>query len=66
MKRSIERPNLALTVNFVLSTIVFDQNMEPDQESQFFNLQLTVQKLEEELLLYRNGTTTQELMEFIS
>ena len=40
--------------------------MEPDQESQFFNLQLTVQKLEEELLLYRNGTTTQELMEFIS
>jgi len=35
-------------------------------ESQFFNLQLTVQKLEEELVLYRNGTTSQELMDYIA
>jgi hypothetical protein len=66
MKRSLERPNLALTVIIRLSARCSTILMEPDQESQFFNLQLTVQKLEEELLLYRNGTTTQELMEFIS
>mmetsp|Transcript_9063 Transcript_9063/g.12403 ORF Transcript_9063/g.12403 Transcript_9063/m.12403 type:complete len:439 (+) Transcript_9063:18-1334(+) len=35
-------------------------------ESQFFNLQLTVQKLEEELVLYRNGTTSQELMDYLA
>ena len=37
-----------------------------DLENQVFNLQLTIQKLEEELILYRNGTTTQELMDFIA
>ena len=31
-----------------------------------FNLQLTIQKLEEELSLYRNGTNGQELMEYIN
>lgn len=31
-----------------------------------FNLQLTVQKLEEELSLYRNGTTCGELLEIIN
>jgi chromosome segregation ATPase len=31
----------------------------------YFNLQLTIQKLEEELSLYRNGTTGQELLDLI-
>ena len=31
----------------------------------YFNLQLTIQKLEEELSLYRNGTTGPELLELI-
>lgn len=35
------------------------------QEEKIFNLQLIVQKLEEELLLYRNGTTATELLELI-
>lgn len=35
------------------------------QEEKVFNLQLIVQKLEEELLLYRNGTTATELLELI-
>ena len=30
-----------------------------------FNLQLTIQKLEEELTYRRNGTTTEDLLEFI-
>ncbi len=34
-------------------------------EEKIFNLQLIVQKLEEELLLYRNGTTATELLELI-
>ena len=34
-------------------------------EDKQFNLQLTIQKLEEELSLYRNGTTGAELMELI-
>lgn len=36
--------------------------MESDR---YFNLQLTIQKLEEELALYRNGTTGQELLDLI-
>ena len=36
-----------------------------DQEK-IFNLQLVIQKLEEELTLYRNGTSGQELLEYIS
>jgi chromosome segregation ATPase len=35
------------------------------QEEKIFNLQLTIQKLEEELQLYRNGTSAAELMELI-
>lgn len=35
----------------------------PDEK--VFNLQLIIQKLEEELLLYRNGTTATELLELI-
>jgi chromosome segregation ATPase len=37
-------------------------NMETDR---YFNLQLTIQKLEEELSLYRNGTTGSELLDLI-
>lgn len=36
------------------------------QEERVFNLQLIIQKLEEELSLYRNGTTAAELMELIN
>lgn len=36
--------------------------MEADK---VFNLQLTIRKLEEELFLYRNGTTSQELFELL-
>lgn len=36
------------------------------QEDKMFNLQLIIQKLEEELSLYRNGTTATELLELIS
>jgi len=36
------------------------------QEEKLFNLQLIIQKLEEELSLYRNGTTAAELMELIN
>ena len=36
------------------------------EHDRLFNLQLTIQKLEEELSLYRNGTTSQQLIEFIS
>ncbi len=36
------------------------------QEEKIFNLQLIIQKLEEELSLYRNGTTATELLELIN
>ena len=36
------------------------------EKDKLFNLQLTVQKLEEELSLYRNGTTCGELLEIIN
>ena len=35
-----------------------------DQE-RVFNLQLTIQRLEEELSLYRNGTTSEQLFELM-
>ena len=39
--------------------------MEDQQQEKLFNLQLLVQKLEEELKLYRNGTTTEFVTEII-
>ena len=39
--------------------------MEDQQHEKLFNLQLLVQKLEEELKLYRNGTTTEFVTEVI-
>lgn len=40
-------------------------NQHYNQEEKVFNLQLIIQKQEEELRLYRNGTTAQELLELI-
>ena len=37
-----------------------------DRDDKIFNLQLTIQKLEEELTLYRNGTSGQQLLELIA
>lgn len=42
----------------------FDSSQSPSSEK-IFNLQLTIHKLEEELLMYRNGTTSSELFELI-
>ena len=39
--------------------------MTDQQQEKIFNLQLIVQKLEEELKLYRNGTTTEFVTEII-
>ena len=36
-----------------------------EQQDKYFNLQLTVQRLEEELSLYRNGTTSEQLFDLI-
>jgi chromosome segregation ATPase len=38
---------------------------DSERREKFFNLQLTVQKLEEELRLYRNGTTSQQLLDLV-
>jgi len=35
------------------------------EQDKIFNLQLVIQKLEEELKLYRNGTTSTEFIEII-
>lgn len=39
--------------------------MEEDREQRIFNLQIQIQKMEEELTLYRNGASGQELFEVI-
>lgn len=39
--------------------------MEGDLDDKVFNLQLYVQKLEQELLLYRKGTTRDDLIDII-
>lgn len=39
--------------------------MEEEHEKRVFNLQIQIQKLEEELTLYRNGASGQELFEVI-
>eukprot|EP01040_Poterioochromonas_malhamensis_P013147 gene13148-14430_t len=41
---------------------MFEEN---NSQEKIFNLQLTIQKLEEELQLYRNGTSVTELLELI-
>lgn len=51
----LKRPNLRQSENFGISD---PENMEHDK---VFNLQLTIQKLQEELSLYRNGADGQEL-----
>eukprot|EP01041_Mallomonas_annulata_P004672 gene4672-9264_t len=40
--------------------------MDSDQDNRILNYRITIQKLEEELALYRNGTTNQQLIEFIA
>ena len=35
------------------------------EQDKIFNLQLIIQRLEEELILYRNGTTTEDLFNII-
>lgn len=36
------------------------------EHDKIFNLQLIIQRLEEELILYRNGTTTDDLFNIIN
>jgi chromosome segregation ATPase len=63
---SVEAFIPGLLLNFHITTVtdkpVHCRNMEQEK---IFNLQLTVQRLEEELALYRNGTTMEQMFDLI-